>query len=400
MSLLVSYANTIETFSFFTILIGSSYSILITAFLSNGSFLLRFTLCIITLFFLHSFDSIIGFSCALIFGNSENVYASFIYIMQPGFLRILYTVINKSVQIVFCILLTKRLTNVKTLHSLYQMVLLLIFFAAYIVMSILLNYIISDSLIIMQIAVIIAWSFILFCMIAVLLITFFINSYYQKKQESDVLTLKNQLMEQNYKQLHADQTILSRQIHDFSNHLKVLSRLASQNSQATEYINSLLSVPYKQVNLCHCGNEVIDAVINCKQSEAINFEINYSYRIDLPHDLTISSTDICAILSNQIDNAIEACLKIDNPLHRSISITIGQKNSFTFFKVINSALTDPFDKKGKLISTKNSKFHGLGLKNISETVKRYGGSLENKYADYHFTSIAMIQNDVSPFKTN
>ena len=393
MSLLVSYANTIEAFSFFTILLGSMYAILVTAFLSNGSLLLRSTLCIIFLFFLHSFDSIIGFSCALIFSRSENVYTSFINIMQPGFLRILYTIINKSIQIIFCIVLSSRLKNINFLRKQYQLALFLIFLTAYIVMSILLNYIISDSLIIMQVAVIIAWSFILICMISVLLIIFFMNSYYQKKQESDVLALKNQLMEQNYKQLNADQTLLSRQIHDFSNHLKVLSSLTEQNSKASDYINTLLAVPYRQTNLCHCGNDVIDAIINCKQNEATCADIQYTYKIALTSPLSITSTDICAILSNQIDNAIEACLMIDDPAKRSITIHIGQKNNFTFFQVINSTSTNPFDKNGKLTSSKNSKFHGLGLKNISETVKRYGGSLDNQYENHYFTSVAMIQND-------
>lgn len=395
MVLFVSYANTIEAFSFFTILIGSAYAILITGFLSKGNLLLRATLCIITLFFLHSFDSIIGFTCALLFAKSENVYTSFIYIMQPGFLRVLYTVINKSIQILFCIVLSCRLKTIQSLRTQYRMALFMIFLTAYIVMSILLNYIISDSLIIMQVAVIIAWSFILICMISVLLITFFMHSYYQKKQESDVLALKNELMEKNYTQLHADQTILSRQIHDFSNHLKVLSRLTDGNPKATEYINSLLAVPYHQTKLCHSGNEVIDAIINCKQSEALSAGIDYSYMINLTAPLQISSTDICAILSNQIDNAIEACMKMDASAHRSIRITIGQQNSFTFFKVVNTAPENPFNQRGKLVSDKGSKFHGLGLKNISETVKRYEGSLENTYENQCFTSIAMIQNNIT-----
>lgn len=392
MTLLVSYANTLETFSFFTILLGTSYAIAITKLLSKGKFLLRTTVCILTLFFLHSFDAINGFSCALIFGQSESVYESYIYIMQPGTLRILYTAVNKSIQIVFCFILWRYLPLLNTLGRRSLLPLCSVFFIAYVIMSILLNLIISDSLIIMQVAVIFAWIFILICMIAVLFVLFFSHNYYQKKQESEVLAVTNQLMEKNYKQLYNDQTFLSQQMHDFTNHLRVISSIVPEESSAAEYVNKLLSVPYKQANQCHSGNEVIDAVINCKQVEADALQIQYSYKVQLSDNLSISSTDICAILSNQIDNALEACEKIADASNRWIHISIGQKNDFILFKVENTAPDDPFKEKGKLVSKKNSKFHGLGIKNISETVKKYDGSLTNEYNNHIFTSIAMIQN--------
>ena len=101
-----------------------------------------------------------------------------------------------------------------------------------------------------------------------------------------------------------------------------------------------------------------------------------------------------AIICAQIDNALEACMKIPKDAGRNIKVEIWQKESFVFFKVINTALKNPFIDSKELRTTKESKdsMHGFGIKNIKETAAKYDGTLKNDYIDGCFISLVMISN--------
>ena len=186
---------------------------------------------------------------------------------------------------------------------------------------------------------------------------------------------------------------MSQQMHDFTNHLRTLYGLSQENNAAQNYINELLKVPQKRVCYCHSGNDVIDSIINCKEAEADELQISFSFIVRLETEIHISPVDLCAILANQIDNAIEACEKISDPSKRFIKVSISQKQNFLFFKVENSVDGDPFDRTGKLVSQKvgAGKTHGLGIKNVAETAKKYNGNLDNYFKDGYFSSIVYLE---------
>ena len=130
-----------------------------------------------------------------------------------------------------------------------------------------------------------------------------------------------------------------------------------------------------------------------KVAEAKEKNITFSYNISLSDTLKIDSVDICAILANQLDNAIEACEKADAD-HRKIDVFIAQKESFVLFRVINTAKENPFDKNNNLPTSKNnnSGLHGFGIRIIRETAEKYNGISENSYDNGIFTSSAMLSN--------
>ena len=163
---------------------------------------------------------------------------------------------------------------------------------------------------------------------------------------------------------------------------------------AKKYTKELLETSYQQAQNCHSGNEIIDSIINCKMNEATNQNIEFNHKILLNTKLNISFVDICAILANQIDNALEACAKISIDKERSVKVQIWQKESFVFFKVINTVDKNPFDSLNNLKSTKDNSdtMHGLGIKNIRETAAKYDGFLKNNYIDGYFISLVMVSN--------
>lgn len=391
MTAIVTCMNMWESFSYLTIVIAATYSIFVTKLTSNGCLLLRTVSCMLTLFFLHTLDYVVGFSVSMIIGQSRDIFHGFELMMETGTIRIIYTVINKSLQVFLFFLLGAQYEKIRQFDKKYLGILLGITTSCYIIMSILLSLIMTDSLFVMQIAIVVSWIFIMSCLVAIISIH---SKYIKKERETVMISLTNELMERNYQQLHKNQRLIEKQVHDFTNHLKTLKGMLDKDIEAEQYVCKLLAITYRESKLCHSGCDVIDAIINCKISEATAGYIAFTYKVQLPEPIHVSSVDICAVLSNQIDNALEACANIPNQQERFVQVTLWQKETFLFFKVINSVLVNPFIAGNTLISKKKESGHGLGLINIRDTVEKYNGTLDNQFSGNQFISIAMMQNTI------
>lgn len=108
--------------------------------------------------------------------------------------------------------------------------------------------------------------------------------------------------------------------------------MLDKDTEAEQYVCKLLAITYRESKLCHSGCDVIDAIINCKISEATAGHIAFTYKVQLPEPIHISSVDICAVLSNQIDNALEACANIPNHKNALSKLHFGKKRLFCFLK--------------------------------------------------------------------
>lgn len=394
MTAIVTCMNMWESFSYLTIVIAATYSIFVTKLTSNGCLLLRTVSCMLTLFFLHTLDYVVGFSVSMIIGQSRDIFHGFELMMETGTIRIIYTVINKSLQVFLFFLLGAQYEKIRQFDKRYLGILLGITTSCYIIMSILLSLIMTDSLFVMQIAIVVSWIFIMSCLVAIITIISIHSKYIKKERETVMISLTNELMERNYQQLHKNQRLIEKQVHDFTNHLKTLKGMLDKDIEAEQYVCKLLAITYRESKLCHSGCDVIDAIINCKISEATAGYIAFTYKVQLPEPIHISSVDICAVLSNQIDNALEACADIPNQQERFVQVTLWQKETFLFFKVVNSVLVNPFIAGNTLISKKKGSGHGLGLINIRDTVEKYDGTLDNQFSGNQFISIAMMQNTI------
>ena len=92
-------------------------------------------------------------------------------------------------------------------------------------------------------------------------------------------------MEQNYQMLHEDMKENAKRLHDFHHHLKAILGLAeaAQNGEIQKYVGDLLSISYKEVHLCRCGNDVIDAILNCSAAEAKNSKSIFNTKLTSLH---------------------------------------------------------------------------------------------------------------------
>ena len=138
------------------------------------------------------------------------------------------------------------------------------------------------------------------------------------------------------------------------------------------------------------GNRVLDGVLDGKMPLIHNYQIEFTCVADGRLLNFMHVTDICTIFGNALDNAIEHVVLIPDPEKRIIHLEISLRKQFIYAEVRNYCDGDVKIKNGFPVTTKkDDKNHGFGIKSISYTVKKYGGTIQFGIKD-HFFSLRIL----------
>lgn len=161
--------------------------------------------------------------------------------------------------------------------------------------------------------------------------------------------------------------------HDLRNHVMAVSGLLErgETEQALGYLEQLTQSSALSGGGRLCDNEVANVVLTAKAKEMTQRGLKGVFQVSLPDCLLISEVDLCALLGNALDNAMEAAEKSGNPvIHVRCRVEKG-----LFMLQVENALAG--DETPDLATTKADKTaHGFGLPGMREIAQRYGGSLE------------------------
>ena len=133
------------------------------------------------------------------------------------------------------------------------------------------------------------------------------------------------------------------------------------------------------------GNGIADALLTEKQSRASECNADIVFEGALPRD-ALSPTDLCVMLGNTLDNALEACEKLPADESKTISVLCRSMGGFLFLSIKNPLGEKVSIKNGQISTTKENKtLHGFGLYSLHSVVKKYEGEVELKATDNTFT---------------
>lgn len=219
------------------------------------------------------------------------------------------------------------------------------------------------------------------------LIIFIYIMYIEKKNEIELVNNQNEMIEKNYQEMLLLYQKRERVFHDMKNHLSVLSLLISEKDleRAESYINKINEPILELEHKKYTGNRIVDIILADKTEKAQTYDIPLEIKSSTLDIGRVHDLDWCSILANLMDNAIEACLKLDES-ERWIKVVLNQNECATMIEVSNSFNGIIKEINGIFESSKiNKSLHGLGMKSVQSSVEKYNGILESRYERNIFT---------------
>ena len=194
------------------------------------------------------------------------------------------------------------------------------------------------------------------------------------KAKMEILEYRDSMMEENYKEIQSIYKNYAYTYHDFKNHLLILLNYCEkgETEKAYQYIKNIEEPIEKVHHLVRLGNEVLDIILNYKLDNAIDKGIEIKTDIGALDEIGIEAHDLCSIISNLLDNSIEACERMSSE-EKQIHITIKNLEDIVIIKVSNTYC--PPEKWTKT-EKENNKLHGYGKQAVEDKVKKYGGDVK------------------------
>ncbi len=163
--------------------------------------------------------------------------------------------------------------------------------------------------------------------------------------------------------------------HDYHNHLQVIkAQLAlGKLAETKRYLDELERDLDRVDTYVKSGNLMVDAILNSKLSLAEQKRIPVNCKAQIPEKVLVEDVDLCIILGNLLDNAMEACEQIAEK-QRFLRIYMNVNKSQLYLSVQNAAKEEPDFNERNYISNKKGS-HGFGMKRVRAAVEKYDGYL-------------------------
>jgi sensor histidine kinase regulating citrate/malate metabolism len=176
-----------------------------------------------------------------------------------------------------------------------------------------------------------------------------------------------------------------KQTHDFNNQLAVLRSMAEHNApqeEFSEYLSHILAIEFPSIIYVNTHRMVVDIILSQKCTLAKNKKIDLELRLDDLSNFPLPDDALVIVLTNLIDNAMEACEKILTPSQRKIILTMQVKPMVSFLRIENTTAEPVHISNNTIATTKtDSLAHGYGLKNVFTMLERHGGMYAMAYRE-------------------
>lgn len=222
--------------------------------------------------------------------------------------------------------------------------------------------------------------------------------FFSKILDRRITAIQQELMETHYREMEHMYREMRGWRHDFRNHIQLLKTYAQKGDlYAVRSYLTQLEDDLKRVDpAVKTGNPMADAILNSKISLAKAQAIPVRVDAHIPVKLSISDLDLCVILGNLFDNAMEANLQLPEG-QRMIRIYMDTKGNQLYISFTNLAPGGKQEKVNGRFSTTKGKGHGYGLARIDTVVKRLGGYLRRASEEGAFTTEILLPQEGPQF---
>lgn len=212
-----------------------------------------------------------------------------------------------------------------------------------------------------------------------------------RKIDRQIAAYQRELIETHYQEVENMYRQIRGWRHDYRNHIQMMKVLASNGDMdgIKAYLDELDTDLNTVDTVVKTGNSMADAILNSKISLARSRNIPVHVDAHIPVKLSMSELDLCVIIGNLFDNAIEASLALPEE-QRMIRVYMDMKNTQLYISFTNFTASGKMTKVGNLFRTTKGDGHGFGLVRIDNIIERLDGYLSRNSEDGAFTTEILI----------
>lgn len=216
-------------------------------------------------------------------------------------------------------------------------------------------------------------------------------SFFSKQIDKRISAYQQELIATHYAEVENMYQKMRGWRHDYRNHIQAMKAYAAVGDWTAicEYLEKLDCDLSTVDTVIKTGNKMMDAIMGSKISLAHAKNIPVKADADIPVTLTTSEIDLCVIIGNLFDNAIEASLALPEE-QRMIRVYMDMKNTQLYMSFTNFTAEKKQLKNGGVYKTTKGEGHGFGLVRIDDIVARYGGYLSRNSEDGAFTTEILL----------
>lgn len=211
-----------------------------------------------------------------------------------------------------------------------------------------------------------------------------------RRSEKKLAAFQNAIVEQHYAEVENIYRKMREWRHDYHNHIQALATMLEQGDteKAREFLLEIHDTLTKVDTVLKTGNTMVDAILNSKISLMYSKNIRVDATAKVPSELTVKDIDLCVIIGNLLDNAMEACEKLPEG-SRFIRIYISVKGNHLYMSFTNSAGKKQ-EKVGMLFRSTKGVLGGIGLSRVDILVSQYGGYVTRASEDGGYTTEVIL----------
>lgn len=216
-------------------------------------------------------------------------------------------------------------------------------------------------------------------------------SLFSKQIDKRIAAYQRELIETHYQEVDNMYRKMRGWRHDYRNHIQAMKVMAANGNMdgIKAYLDELDTDLNTVDTVMKTGNAMADAILNSKISLAQSKSIAVHCDAHIPVKLQMSELDLCCILGNLFDNAIEASLSLPEA-ERQIRVYMDMKGTQLYISFTNFTSGRKLNKVGNLFQTSKGEGHGFGLVRIDNIIERLGGYLSRNSEDGAFTTEILI----------
>ena len=225
--------------------------------------------------------------------------------------------------------------------------------------------------------------------VAIVYVVSLIEQDTEVKQQNNILSQQMEIQTASILALDKAYRQQRQTTHDFQNHLYTISDLLAQKSYETaaKYVRELSQAQTSRILIVNTHHPIIDAILNQKYQMAVESQIEMRFCINDLSGIQLSASELVVLLSNLLDNAIEACRHIDT--ERLIRCTI-LENDGSFLSIRNTSLPVLITEHGIATTKASASEHGYGLPSVCRILDGLHAEYAYNYEDGWFQFTAEI----------